>query len=103
MTPPPPTEKPAVAPIALIDLQYVIECHLDLAIARRDIMAEKHTTSAGLDREIRCLELLSEMAYTVSLDKERYRDFVIDIRAKYGRWVPPAQRIRKPEPEATEE
>lgn len=103
MAPPPPPEKKP-PPITLLELQYEAERHLDILMATRDVSRQHFGKSELYDREVRCAELIAEILYTIALDKDGYRDMAIAVRRKYGRWLPPGERVAKEEiPEATEE
>lgn len=104
MTPPPPPEKKP-QPITLLELQYAAERHLDILMATRDVSRQHFGKSELYDREVRCAELIAEILYTISMDKDRYREFALDVRSKYGRWVHPSERgaIAAEEPGAPEE
>lgn len=92
---------------SMLELQLEIEYQLQVRSAARDSARQQFGEPTEVrDKEVRRLELLAEIIYTISLDTDRYREFALDMRAKYPRWVPPAERgiqEKTEEPGATEE
>jgi hypothetical protein len=99
--PPPPKEKPK--PFSLLELLDAMERHLDIRTAVRDVSQQEFGINAATDREIRCLELITEIIWTVSNDKDRYRQFAVDVRDRYGKWVRPSDRLPQTTEEATDD
>lgn len=87
---PPPSPAPKKRKVTLLDLQLQSEQHLEhLNIKKGVVKAQFGTVPEHLIYEIKCQELICEILYTVSMDKERYRRFAIDIRQTAGRWTNP--------------
>lgn len=105
MAPPKPPDQPP-APITLLELLDCIERHVEIRTAVRDVAKREFGPDASRDREVRCLELIAGLVWTASCDKERFKEFSIDMQRKYGKWVKPSDREPVLEPvveEATEE
>lgn len=83
-------------PVTRLDMLDLVERHLDIRMAARDIVAAEFGPDPERDWEVRAWELIAEIMWAASLEEGALRTLVSTARNRYGRWTPPSERKRAP-------